>query len=49
MERYNFETNQMLICGIGDVPKDCGDQGRENVLLAAPGHGLSRKREDGFP
>lgn len=24
MERYDFNTNQMLICGAGDVPKDCG-------------------------
>ena len=26
MERYNFATNQMLICGIGSVPKDCGTE-----------------------
>ncbi len=24
MERYNFDTNQMLVCGVGNVPKDCG-------------------------
>jgi len=24
VERYNFDTNQMLICGVGDVPEDCG-------------------------
>jgi hypothetical protein len=24
MERYDFNTNQMLICGVADVPKDCG-------------------------
>lgn len=24
LERYNFDTNQMLICGVGNVPKDCG-------------------------
>ena len=24
MERYNFDTNQMLICGLGSVPTDCG-------------------------
>lgn len=24
MERYNFDTNQMLICGVGQVPKNCG-------------------------
>ena len=24
MERYNFDTNQMLICGTGNIPRDCG-------------------------
>ena len=24
MERYDFSTNQMLICGVADVPRDCG-------------------------
>jgi hypothetical protein len=24
MERYNFDTNQMLVCGVGDIPKNCG-------------------------
>jgi hypothetical protein len=24
MERYNFETNQMLVCGVGNIPKNCG-------------------------
>ena len=24
MERYNFDTNQMSICGVGNVPTDCG-------------------------
>ena len=24
MERYDFDTNQMLVCGVGDVPKNCG-------------------------
>jgi outer membrane receptor protein involved in Fe transport len=32
LERYNLETNQMLICGVGDVPTDCGyDMGPGNV------------------
>ena len=26
MERYDFSTNQMLICGVGNVPTDCGYQ-----------------------
>ncbi len=24
MERYDFSTNQMLVCGVGSVPRDCG-------------------------
>jgi hypothetical protein len=24
MERYDFATNQMLACGVGSIPKDCG-------------------------
>jgi|KBSSwiStaDraftv2_1062776.scaffolds.fasta_scaffold21337_3 outer membrane receptor protein involved in Fe transport len=32
MERYNVDTNQMMICGVGSVPTDCGyDIGPGNV------------------
>jgi outer membrane receptor protein involved in Fe transport len=32
LERYDPETNQMLICGVGQVPTDCGyDMGPGNV------------------
>ena len=32
MERYDLETNTMLICGLGSVPTDCGyDMGPGNV------------------
>jgi len=24
LERYNFDTNEMLICGVANVPEDCG-------------------------
>ena len=24
LERYNFDTNEMLICGVANVPSDCG-------------------------
>lgn len=24
LERYNFDTNEMLVCGTGDIPRDCG-------------------------
>ena len=32
LERYDFDTNQMLICGNGPVPTDCGyDMGKGNI------------------
>jgi hypothetical protein len=32
LERYDFDTNQMLICGEGAVPTDCGyDMGKGNI------------------
>jgi hypothetical protein len=32
MERYDVDTNQMLICGVGSVPDDCGyDLGPGNI------------------
>jgi hypothetical protein len=24
IERYNFNTNQMMVCGVAGIPKDCG-------------------------
>jgi len=24
LERYNFQTNQMQLCGVGSIPSDCG-------------------------
>ena len=31
LERYDLDTNQMLICGVGSVPTDCGyDMGQGN-------------------
>jgi outer membrane receptor protein involved in Fe transport len=45
MERYDPETNQMLICGVGPVPTDCGyDMGPGNL---SPRAGLAyRLTED---
>ena len=35
LERYDLETNQMLICGVGSVPTDCGyDMGPGNCRRA---------------
>ncbi|MPZ16968.1 MAG: hypothetical protein GEV06_03480 [Luteitalea sp.] len=44
MERYDIETNQMLICGLGAVPTDCGyDMGAGNV---SPRVGLAYRVND---
>jgi hypothetical protein len=39
VERYNFATNQMLVCGIGSVPTDCGVHVSDNQF--APRIGLA--------
>jgi Carboxypeptidase regulatory-like domain/TonB dependent receptor len=44
MERYDLTTNQMLICGLGSVPADCGyDMGPGNV---SPRLGLAYRVND---
>ena len=44
MERYDVTTNQMLICGLGSVPTDCGyDMGPGNV---SPRLGLAYRVSD---
>jgi hypothetical protein len=46
VERYDFDTNQMLICGVGPTPKDCGvTVGRSQVL---PRAGLAFRATDSF-
>ncbi|MGH9163648.1 MAG: TonB-dependent receptor domain-containing protein, partial [Vicinamibacteraceae bacterium] len=44
LERYDFETNQMLICGVGEVPTDCGyDISKKNF---SPRVGLAYRATD---
>jgi hypothetical protein len=44
MERYNLDTNQMMICGVGSVPTDCGYKvGAGNV---SPRLGLAYRLTD---
>jgi hypothetical protein len=46
METYDFETNEMLVCGVGSVPKDCGiEVGKWNF---APRLGLAYRVNDTF-
>jgi carboxypeptidase family protein/TonB-dependent receptor-like protein len=44
MERYDVDTNQMLICGVGSIPTDCGyDMGPGNI---SPRLGLAYRATD---
>ena len=46
MERYNLDTNQMMICGVGSVPTDCGyKMGAGNV---SPRVGLAYRATEGI-
>jgi hypothetical protein len=46
LERYDFDNNRMLICGEGDVPKDCGYEiGWKNF---SPRVGFAYRASDGF-
>lgn len=46
IERYDVNTNQVLLCGIGSVPTDCGIKASK-TLFAPRGHGLSHRRHVG--
>jgi hypothetical protein len=44
MERYDFTTNEMLICGTGNIPKNCGtDVGK---IFFSPRLGLAYRLND---
>jgi hypothetical protein len=44
LERYDFATNKMLVCGVGQVPKDCGVN--VNKALFAPRFGIAYRPTD---
>ncbi len=44
MERYDFANNKMLVCGVGDVPKNCGVS-NSNTLFA-PRVGIAWRPND---
>jgi hypothetical protein len=46
METYDFETNEMLVCGVGSVPKDCGIE--VSKWNFAPRLGLAYRVNDTF-
>jgi len=46
LERYDFDRNKMLVCGIGNIPKDCGiSQSKTNF---APRFGFAWRATDKF-
>jgi hypothetical protein len=46
MERYDLNTNKMLICGVGQVPTDCGVQMSKRYF--APRLGIAYRASSGF-
>ena len=39
MERYDFNNNKMLVCGVGQVPTDCGT--KNSNMLFSPSLGIA--------
>ncbi|MBS1787913.1 MAG: TonB-dependent receptor [Acidobacteria bacterium] len=46
IERYDFATNTMLVCGVGSVPKDCGV--KLSKKLFSPRLGIAYRINDSF-
>ncbi len=46
LERYNPVTNKMHVCGVGDVPMDCGVE--QSKTLFGPRAGLAFRLKDDF-
>lgn len=44
MERYDFATNEMLVCGTASIPKDCGT--KVSKLLFSPRIGVAYRLSD---
>lgn len=46
IERYNFDTNQMSVCGVANIPKDCGV--KLSKKLFSPRLGIAWRVSDSF-
>ncbi|MGH9852040.1 MAG: TonB-dependent receptor domain-containing protein, partial [Blastocatellia bacterium] len=46
IERYDFDTNTMMVCGVGGVPKDCGV--KLSKKLFSPRLGIAWRVSDSF-
>lgn len=46
IERYNFDTNQMSLCGVGNVPDNCGI--KLSKKLFSPRLGIAYRMSDSF-
>ncbi len=46
LERYDAAINKMLVCGVGQVPKDCGAE--ESMKRFAPRIGIAYRATDTF-
>src|SRR5260221_9337546 len=47
MEVYDFSNNTIKLCGVGSVPKDCGEIGMGKKYFA-PRAGLAYRMTDSF-
>jgi len=46
MEQYDFVNNKMLVCGVGQVPEDCGVENSKRMF--APRLGIAYRASDTF-
>jgi hypothetical protein len=46
LERYDFDTNEVLVCGAGSIPRDCGLP--QSKRLFAPRAGIAWRVSDTF-
>jgi hypothetical protein len=46
LERYDFNTNEVLVCGVGSIPEDCGNP--QSKRLFAPRFGIAWRATDTF-
>jgi hypothetical protein len=44
LERYDFNTNEVLVCGVGSIPKNCGNP--QSKRLFAPRFGVAWRVSD---
>ena len=49
IERYDPTTGKVLLCGVGDIPTDCGIKSSKTLFAPRRRRGLSNRRQVGDP